>query len=198
MNEGSFCMRLRRRAASCVCRLCVSAVRQPAHIADLLLPAAPPSLLQPGCHGWAAALRHQQLSLHWHGQLHAVAQRRQRRWIRHGLLMRRFRAALPGTDGTLYVHFMSRTSLHFSVVLQFLPPWKSTWGVFSLFLLPYSTSHFWVSAWRSAYLFADVYSRWSYGVTERRTLCNALLGFVSILSIFILFIAAGEFPKQQH
>jgi len=89
---------------------CVSsaAVRQPSHLSDLLLPAASASVLEPGRHGGAAALRHQQLPLHRHGQLHAVPKRGQRRGLRHGLLTtnrdwpekwRRF--------ATFYIHFMS-------------------------------------------------------------------------------------------
>lgn len=65
-----------------------SAVRQPPDLSDLFLPAPSASVLQPGRHGGAAALRHQQLPLHRHGQLHALQKRGQRRGLRHGLLKR--------------------------------------------------------------------------------------------------------------
>lgn len=63
-----------------------SAVRQPPDLSDVFLPAPSASVLQPGRHGGAAALRHQQLPLHRHGQLHALQKRGQRRGLRHGLL----------------------------------------------------------------------------------------------------------------
>lgn len=72
----------------------VAARQRPPHGADVLLPAAPAALHQPGRPGRAAALLHPQLPLHRHGQLHADPQHRAGGQLRQrGLTERRARAA---------------------------------------------------------------------------------------------------------